>query len=94
MGRDAAHDILKVNPIADWSRGDLTDYVAVHAVPYNVLRDRGCPSIGCAPCTRAVRVGEPERAGRWWWEQEGKSECGLHDRPGTRQPDAILAAAE
>jgi phosphoadenosine phosphosulfate reductase len=49
-----------------------------NVVPYNALHDRGFPSIGCAPCTRAVRVGEPERAGRWWWEQETKKECGLH----------------
>ena len=56
-------------------------YVADHRVPYNPLHDRGFPSIGCAPCTRAVRVGEPERAGRWWWEDDGKKECGLHLRP-------------
>ena len=49
-----------------------------NSIPYNVLHDRGFPSIGCAPCTRAVKLGEPERAGRWWWEQEEKKECGLH----------------
>lgn len=66
-----------------------------NAVPYNVLHDRGFPSIGCAPCTRAVRVGETERAGRWWWEHEAKKECGLHVaapgasvRPG-REPAAF-----
>ena len=78
---DATLGLLKFNPLADWSRSDVERYVADHAVPYNPLHDRGFPSIGCAPCTRAVRVGEPERAGRWWWEEEGKRECGLHLRP-------------
>jgi phosphoadenosine phosphosulfate reductase len=55
--------------------------VRAHGIPYNPLHDRGFLSIGCAPCTRAVKPGEPERAGRWWWEQEEKKECGLHKRP-------------
>ena len=55
--------------------------MADNAIPYNALHDEGYPSIGCAPCTRAVRLGEPERAGRWWWEQESKKECGLHLMP-------------
>jgi phosphoadenosine phosphosulfate reductase len=70
--------VLKINPLADWRREDIAAYVAQHTIPYNALHDRGFPSIGCAPCTRAVKVGEPERAGRWWWEQEAKKECGLH----------------
>jgi phosphoadenosine phosphosulfate reductase len=81
----ALHDFdgrtgLKLNPLADWSRERVERYIAENAVPYNTLHDRGFPSIGCAPCTRAVRVGEEERAGRWWWEREGAQECGLHVR--------------
>ncbi|ACA19797.1 adenylylsulfate reductase, thioredoxin dependent [Methylobacterium sp. 4-46] len=75
---DAARGLIKINPLADWSREDVARVVHENYVPYNVLHDRGFPSIGCAPCTRAVKVGEPERAGRWWWEQESKKECGLH----------------
>lgn len=78
---DAARGLLKLNPLADWSREDLAAYVAERGVPYNALHDRGFPSIGCAPCTRAIRVGEPERAGRWWWENEARKECGLHMPP-------------
>jgi phosphoadenosine phosphosulfate reductase len=75
---DPAHRLIKVNPLLDWPRSRLADFVHVHHIPYNALHDRGFPSIGCAPCTRAVEPGEPERAGRWWWEQEEKKECGLH----------------
>jgi phosphoadenosine phosphosulfate reductase len=75
---DEQHGLIKINPLADWSARDVAQYVADNRVPYNVLHDRGFPSIGCAPCTRAVRVGEPERSGRWWWEEDEKKECGLH----------------
>lgn len=75
---DPARGLIKINPLADWSREDVAQAVHDNFVPYNVLHDRGFPSIGCAPCTRAVKVGEPERAGRWWWEQASKKECGLH----------------
>ncbi|TGD98788.1 phosphoadenylyl-sulfate reductase [Methylobacterium nonmethylotrophicum] len=75
---DEARGLIKLNPLADWTREAIADLVHQNYVPYNVLHDRGFPSIGCAPCTRAVKVGEPERAGRWWWEQAGKQECGLH----------------
>jgi phosphoadenosine phosphosulfate reductase len=78
---DEQHGLIKINPLADWSARDVARYVADNRIPYNVLHDRGFPSIGCAPCTRAVRVGEPERAGRWWWEEDRKKECGLHLRP-------------
>lgn len=77
---DAVHRLIKVNPLLDWTRSRLVAFVAAHGIPYNALHDRGFPSIGCAPCTRAVAPGEPERAGRWWWEQDEKKECGLHDR--------------
>jgi phosphoadenosine phosphosulfate reductase len=78
---DEQHDLIKINPLADWNGRDVARYVANNRIPYNVLHDRGFPSIGCAPCTRAVRAGEPERAGRWWWEEDQKKECGLHLRP-------------
>ena len=77
---DEAHGILKVNPLFDWTRDRVVAFVHRHDVPYNELHDRGFLSIGCAPCTRAVAAGEPERAGRWWWENEDKKECGLHAR--------------
>jgi len=68
----------KLNPLADWSWNDVWHYIQLHQVPYNPLHDQFMPSIGCAPCTRAIAVGEDFRAGRWWWEQEGAKECGLH----------------
>ncbi len=70
----------KLSPLADWSQADVWNYIAAHDVPYNELHDRFFPSIGCAPCTRAVTPGEDVRAGRWWWEQETAKECGLHTR--------------
>ena len=69
---------VKVSPLADWSQADVWHYIASREVPYNALHDRFFPSIGCAPCTRAVAVGEDFRAGRWWWEAEDAKECGLH----------------
>jgi phosphoadenosine phosphosulfate reductase len=69
---------LKLNPLADWSWGDVWHYVALHDVPYNELHDRHFPSIGCEPCTRAIADGEDFRSGRWWWENEAAKECGLH----------------
>lgn len=75
---DLDRGLVKVNPLADWTRAQIDSFVKDNYIPYNVLHDRGFPSIGCAPCTRAVRIGESERAGRWWWEQESKKECGLH----------------
>ncbi|VWX63532.1 Thioredoxin-dependent 5'-adenylylsulfate reductase [Burkholderiales bacterium 8X] len=68
----------KVNPLADWTWGDVWHYIASNDVPYNPLHDAFFPSIGCAPCTRAVSLGEDFRSGRWWWEQESAKECGLH----------------
>jgi phosphoadenosine phosphosulfate reductase len=78
---DEAHALIKVNPVADWSTQDLTAYIAANNVPVNPLHARGFVSIGCAPCTRAVQPGEHPRAGRWWWENEEKKECGLHMKP-------------
>jgi phosphoadenosine phosphosulfate reductase len=68
----------KVNPLADWTWNDVWHYIATNDVPYNPLHDEFMPSIGCAPCTRAIAVGEDFRAGRWWWEDEKAKECGLH----------------
>lgn len=70
--------LIKVNPLADWSREQVWDYIVKNKVPYNELYDKGYASIGCAPCTRSVKSGEDERAGRWWWEKDGVKECGLH----------------
>lgn len=75
---DASHGMQKFNPLADWSEEDIWDYLRENAVPYNALHDRGYPSIGCEPCTRAVQPGEDVRAGRWWWENPESKECGLH----------------
>jgi phosphoadenosine phosphosulfate reductase len=80
--RDLATGKWKFNPLADWSDADVWTYLRENRVPYNRLHDRGYPSIGCEPCTRAVKPGEHSRAGRWWWEQEGaRKECGLHAIP-------------
>ena len=68
----------KINPLADWTLGDVWHYISVKAIPYNPLHDQFYPSIGCAPCTRAVTLGEDFRSGRWWWENESAKECGLH----------------
>ncbi|SFP34502.1 phosphoadenylyl-sulfate reductase [Hydrogenimonas thermophila] len=75
---DATHGLYKINPLAEWSETDVWSYIRFHNVPYNKLHDEGYPSIGCAPCTRAVQPGEDSRAGRWWWESPEKKECGLH----------------
>jgi len=79
----------KLNPLAEWSWNDVWHYLAIHHVPTNPLHDRFMPSIGCAPCTRAIAVGEDFRAGRWWWESESAKECGLHLRHG--QPEEVAA---
>jgi phosphoadenosine phosphosulfate reductase len=89
---DGAHGLPKFNPLVDWSDDDVWSYVRTHGVPYNALHDRGYPSIGCAPCTRAVAPGEDIRAGRWWWEHPEHKECGLHRRAVSipvRRADAV-----
>jgi len=78
---DANLNLMKLNPIADWALETLESYVERNAVPINPLHAQGFPSIGCQPCTRAIRAGEDVRAGRWWWENEDGKECGLHNRP-------------
>jgi phosphoadenosine phosphosulfate reductase len=81
-----ANGRTKFNPLAEWTWGDVWHHLGRHEVPYNPLHDQFFPSIGCAPCTRAIAVGEDFRAGRWWWEDEGAKECGLHVHESERQP--------
>jgi len=76
--RDSARGIAKYNPLTDWTEAEVWAYLEAFAVPVNPLHARGYPSIGCEPCTRAVRPGEDSRAGRWWWESRDSKECGLH----------------
>lgn len=75
---DELNRVIKVNPLLYWSLEDVWDFIKQNMVPYNELHDMGFPSIGCAPCTRAVEVGEDIRSGRWWWENPEHKECGLH----------------
>ena len=75
---DVAHGMQKFNPLADWSEEDVWHYIRSNNVPYNPLHDKGYPSIGCEPCTRAIQPDEDVRAGRWWWENPESKECGLH----------------
>jgi len=84
---DPERNLIKVNPLADWDIDVIRTYVADNSVPVNPLHQRGYPSIGCEPCTRAIKPGEPERAGRWWWENDETRECGLHVAE-----DAVAAA--
>lgn len=75
---DETRGLIKLNPLADLTSEELNALIDKHDIPINALHARGYPSIGCEPCTRAIKPGEPERAGRWWWERESKQECGLH----------------
>ncbi len=75
---DAGNGLYKFNPLLDWSWDEVRTYIGDHGVPYNALHDQGYPSIGCAPCTRPVEDGADIRSGRWWWEDAGSKECGLH----------------
>lgn len=78
---DGGRGLDKFNPLHDWTEAQVWDYIRANEVPYNELHDRFYPSIGCAPCTRAIAVGEDIRAGRWWWENPESRECGLHRKP-------------
>jgi thioredoxin-dependent adenylylsulfate APS reductase len=85
---------LKLCPLADWTAREVSEYIARHSVPMHALYAAGYRSIGCAPCTRAIRPGEDERAGRWWWEQEAPKECGIHFSPEgqtARRLDVLLS---
>jgi phosphoadenosine phosphosulfate reductase len=77
---DTQHGLYKLSPILDWSEDQIWQYIHARQLPYNALHDQNYPSIGCAPCTRAVAPGEDRRAGRWWWEESQPRECGLHPR--------------
>ena len=88
--RDTTRGIAKYNPLALWSDADVWHYIDRHQLPVNPLHSRGYPSIGCEPCTRAVRADEDPRAGRWWWEDGSAKECGLHIKP--QAPGAALSA--
>lgn len=77
---DTQHGLQKVSPLLDWTEEQVWQYIRARKLPYNSLHDRNYPSIGCAPCTRAIQPGEDHRAGRWWWEQPETRECGLHPR--------------
>jgi phosphoadenosine phosphosulfate reductase len=78
---DGEYGLHKISPLLDWSENEVWDYIRKKRLPYNSLHDSGFPSIGCAPCTRAVQPGEDERAGRWWWEVGALKECGIHFAP-------------
>jgi phosphoadenosine phosphosulfate reductase len=77
---DTPNGLYKVSPILDWTHDDVWAYIRAHKLPYNTLHDKGFPSIGCSPCTRAVEPGADSRSGRWWWENSDSKECGLHPK--------------
>ncbi|WP_068638798.1 phosphoadenylyl-sulfate reductase [Thauera butanivorans] len=79
---DQGNGLEKLNPLSDWSETEVWAYIRINEVPYNALHDQFYPSIGCAPCTRAIALGEDVRAGRWWWEDPATKECGLHAKKG------------
>jgi len=87
---DAHGGIVKINPLTSWTSEQVWDHIRAHRLPYSALHDRGYPSVGCAPCTRAVQPGEHPRAGRWWWESPEHKECGLH-RPSAAPRNASNA---
>ncbi len=88
---DESNQVIKYHPILHWSTEEVKNYIQKNRVPYNPLHDRGFVSIGCAPCTRAIQPGEDFRAGRWWWEDADKKECGLHVHAEHEQPLAITS---
>ena len=75
---NSQYNLLKINPLRDWTEAMVWDYIKVNDIPFNKLHEQGFPSIGCQPCTRAVKPGEDIRAGRWWWENPENKECGIH----------------
>ena len=77
---DEENQVIKINPLLEWREKDVWEYIRQNKIPYNKLHDKGFPSIGCQPCTRAIEKGEDFRAGRWWWEETEQKECGLHNQ--------------
>ena len=94
LAHDSDNGLFKLSPLVDWSNDDVSEYLKRFEVPSNALHARGFPSIGCAPCTRAVKPGEDERSGRWWWEQAESRECGLHMDPQGRLVRLASKSAE
>ena len=94
LAHDSDNGLFKLNPLVDWSTEEVFEYLQRYEVPSNALHARGFPSIGCAPCTRAVKPGEDERSGRWWWEQAESRECGLHMDPQGRLVRPTSKSAE
>lgn len=88
---DEHFQILKFNPLKDWTLDEVVDYLKENNVPYNILHDKGFVSIGCSPCTRAIKPGEHIRNGRWWWEDNSKKECGLHEQNNSVDNEASLS---
>ena len=88
IAQDEQSQLPKISPLLDWSEADVWSYIRGHQLYYSPLHDRGYPSIGCAPCTRATEHGQDHRAGRWWWENPDSRECGLHPRQLTRSTHA------
>ena len=89
---DHQHGLYKISPLLDWSDAEVWAYIRAKELPYNPLHDRGYPSIGCSPCTRAIQPGESARAGRWWWERVESRECGLHVRRPVAIPVVVASA--
>lgn len=79
LEEDESHQLVKFHPLLHWTLEEVENFIKANEIPYNPLHDKGFPSIGCEPCTRAIKAGEDVRAGRWWWEQSSGKECGLHD---------------
>ena len=94
LAHDSDNGLFKLNPLVDWSTDEVFEYLQRFDVPINALHAQGYPSIGCAPCTRAVKPGEDERSGRWWWEQDESRECGLHMDPQSRLVRAASTSAD
>ncbi len=90
---DAENGLTKISPILDWTLDEVWEYIRAHKLPYNPLHDKGFPSIGCSPCTRAVEPGADSRSGRWWWENADSRECGLHPRIRIVPPPKVAAPA-
>ncbi len=90
---DAENGLTKISPILDWTHDEVWEYIRAHKLPYNPLHDKGFPSIGCSPCTRAVEPGADSRSGRWWWENADSRECGLHPRIRIVPPPKVAAPA-
>ena len=90
VSRDEQTGLQKISPLLEWTSADIWTYIRAHQLYYSPLHDRGYPSIGCAPCTRAIEPGKDARAGRWWWENPDSRECGLHPR---RRPAAVSQVA-